>query len=302
MGLIYNGQGEYELAIQEFQEALEMKPGNSNAYRGLAAAYEQMGDLAKAEEYYKYSIDINPDYWAGYNDLGNFYYNHGKYTLAAEQFKEVTVLLPENTRGYNNQASMYFYLGEWEKAKRGYLNAIAIQPNTTAYSNLGTIFFHEQNYRRAAENFKAAVEMNPNNYQLWGNLGACYHFMKGKSEEKRTAFEKAVSLASQELVVNPKDYYILAHLADYHQSLGNRHQSLVMLSKIPLEMINDTQILNIAAEVYEQLGERDTALKYVAKALKLGFPLETLEQTPDMANLLKDPRFVELCQSIQSDN
>jgi hypothetical protein len=46
--------------------------------------------------------------------------------------------------------------------------------------------------------------------------------------------------------------------------------------------------------VYEQLGDRTTALAWLEKALAAGYQRERVERSPSLAELRKDPRYVSL--------
>ena len=73
-GLLHLEAGQYQDALHEFQNALEMDSHNAEAYRGRAKAYTAQGLLEEAEITYKKAISIKSDYWGGYNDLGVYYY------------------------------------------------------------------------------------------------------------------------------------------------------------------------------------------------------------------------------------
>jgi hypothetical protein len=45
------------------------------------------------------------------------------------------------------------------------------------------------------------------------------------------------------------------------------------------------------ADAYEVLGDRQSALRNVEKALQKGYPLEDLKSDPDQQALLQDPKF-----------
>jgi len=301
LGLVYSGQGEYENAIMQFQEAIKIEPGNEDAYRELASAYSALGDTLNAVENYKKSIALQPDYWAGYNALGRYYFNHGQYDQAAEQYQKVKELIPENVRGYNNLAAAYIYLEQFDLAKSISEQSLQIEPSFGAYSNFGYIYFTEKNYSKSADYFEKALSLNPDDYRMWANLGACYYHMGGESASEKVAFEKALELASIQLSVNPRDNNLIADIADYHQSLGNFSQARLMLNRIPLDEITDTRILGKAAEIYEQLGDREDAIHYMSKALEIGYSLEAVRQNPDLASLIKDPRFIASLGSLDEE-
>ncbi len=70
MGTLYNGTGDYDKAIEQFQRAFELDHDSDYALRQLADTYEKVGNLASAEATYKQAIALRPDYWAVYNWLG----------------------------------------------------------------------------------------------------------------------------------------------------------------------------------------------------------------------------------------
>jgi hypothetical protein len=49
-----------------------------------------------------------------------------------------------------------------------------------------------------------------------------------------------------------------------------------------------------ASAIYEQLGDRNLALHWLAKAIKGGFSRDLIEKEPTLARLRLDPRFPDL--------
>ncbi len=48
---------------------------------------------------------------------------------------------------------------------------------------------------------------------------------------------------------------------------------------------------------YELLGDRGAAVRYITKAVRHGFPLARIQETPELADLIADPRFVRMVSS-----
>jgi len=69
LGRIHNDSGSYDLAVTEFQRALDLDSRNADALQGLAYGYENASRLKEAEEAYKKAAALRPDYWDGYNTL-----------------------------------------------------------------------------------------------------------------------------------------------------------------------------------------------------------------------------------------
>jgi eukaryotic-like serine/threonine-protein kinase len=58
---IHDAQGKHDLALQEFQHALQLNPRDADALSGLARGYEFAGRLKDAEENYKKAAALRPD-------------------------------------------------------------------------------------------------------------------------------------------------------------------------------------------------------------------------------------------------
>jgi hypothetical protein len=46
-----------------------------------------------------------------------------------------------------------------------------------------------------------------------------------------------------------------------------------------------------AAVVYEQVGDRERALQWIARAIQGGYSRDLIERSPSLAQLRTDPRF-----------
>jgi len=76
---IHDALGKHDLALQEFQHALQLDPKSAAALGGLARSYENSGRIAEAEKTFQDAAAMRPDNWYGYNELGAFYGRQGKY-------------------------------------------------------------------------------------------------------------------------------------------------------------------------------------------------------------------------------
>jgi serine/threonine protein kinase/tetratricopeptide (TPR) repeat protein len=294
LGTIYQGTGKYELAAQEFQRAVDLEPTSDNAVRGLASAYASLGKPAEAEETYRRSINLRPHYWSGYNTLGVFYFGQARYGEAAQMFRQVIALAPDNYRGYSNLGAVYVLEGRYSEAIPLFQQAGAIQPSADAYSNLATTYFHLRQFSEAARIFAQAVQLNDRDYVMWGNLADAEIRTQDKKVDAAAAFKTAISLAEQELQVNPKNTRVLGNLADYYSMLRNNGQSLKYVQRALSLDPDDPAVRYNAAQVYEQLGDHDAAVQWLVKALNAGYPSTMVRDSPAMDSLRSDPRVKSL--------
>lgn len=87
LGVVYEGKGEFDNAIEEFKKASKKLPA---AYLYLGNTYMQKGDLDEAEKNYKKAIRKQPDLADAYNNLAWLYYTKAKdLRLKTEDIKEI---------------------------------------------------------------------------------------------------------------------------------------------------------------------------------------------------------------------
>ena len=302
LGLIKTGTGKNQEAIEHFQRALELDPVNSEAYRGMARAYEALGDkenLDKAEATYLKAIQLKPGYWAGYSNLGRFYYRLGNNESAAQQFKEAIGLTPDNFRAYASLGAIYYHMERFEEAQAMYERSLKIEPNLFAYQNLGVLYWHQSKYGAAAETYEKALSLNPQNYQMHGYLAASYYWSGGQLDKALLNYQKAAEMAEEHRKLNPKNAAVLSDLAGYYGVLGNREKALPLIEQMLTLAPNDTHILFHAALTYEELGERAKALQWLQTALEKGHSRQEVENNPWFTKLRGDTRYVRLLSDLK---
>jgi serine/threonine-protein kinase len=296
LGMVYTGTGKYDDAIKEYSRAVEIEPTNDDAIRGLASAYASLGRTDEAEKSLRVAIALRPQYWKSYNSLGALYVTEGRYAEAAKMFSQVVSLSPDSFRGYSNLGATYIRLGQYSEAVTVLQNSIKIRPTEDAYSNLGTAFFALRQFENAAQNYAAAAKLNDQVDVVWGNLGDAYYY-SGKRAEAIVAYQKAVSLASDRLRVNPRDASVLSDLAGYNTMLGHRHEAFDCLNKaLQLTEQKDPEVLFEAGMIYNQFGDTSAALEWLRKARAAGFSTTTIADAPALDNLHSNAQFQAILQ------
>ena len=290
LGMTQTGTGQYEDAIRSVNRALELDPINPEAFRELAKAYEGLNNLKEAESTYIKAVAERPSFWGAHNDLGRFYFRFGRYAEAEKEFLRVIALTPDNSRGYSNLGAVYYTRKRYEDAAKMFEKSTAIKPTNFGYSNLGTIYFTLGRYSLAAETFERAIKMNDRDSQSWHNLAAAYQW-SNEPEKARAAFQRAAELGEERRQVNTRDPALLMDLADCYSMLGQPQRARDLLQEALALVPEDVDNMFQAAVVYEQLGDRESALKWLAAAIKRGYSRDLIQRSPSLANLRSDPRF-----------
>lgn len=296
-GLLLIERGEYEQALEMLDRALEIDPVNFEAYRGKARAYLAQQRTEEAEATYKKAIEMKPDYWAGYAELGVFYSETARFEEAAEQFRIVTELTPKNAGAFRNLGGIYYYLGRQDEAMEAFENSLTIEPNYGAYSNLATMYFFEEDFTKAAETYKEALALNDTDYNVWSYLASAYEESDPPMEDEyRQALLKAREMAEKQLEVNPRNTGILVDLVNFNVNLEDEEAARGLLNQVVAMEPSDAYLQQRIGIMYEYLDDRNSALKWIEKAVNNGYPAEEITKDPDeqLTSLWKDERFQEI--------
>ncbi len=299
LGLVADGTGQYSEAATEYQRALDLEPGNEDAYVGLALAYEHQGAINEAEQTYQRAIESHPNSPYSYNSLGTFYLRRDQYDKAVQMFQKVIALAPEGYGAYVNLGATYVNMGRYADAVEPLKKSISIRPSYAAYVNLGAAYFGLNNYAEVVSADEEAIKLNPRQFITWGNLGEARYYT-GARNEAMAAYRKAVELANEELKVNPHDPDVLSNLANYYSMLGDRDHALLYLQQALQYGHNDKEILVDAASVYNHLGETGVAVEWLGKAVQAGYPVSRITGNPEFRNLNDNPGYRQLTEKAQS--
>jgi tetratricopeptide (TPR) repeat protein len=122
-GDMYANQGQYDLAIAEYNRAVELNPGYAEAFnnRGGMYANKRQYDLAFAD--FNRALELNPSYAEAFNNRGFAYASQGQYEQAIADVNRALELNPSYGMAYNNRGAYLLMLGDTSKvcsdAKRG---------------------------------------------------------------------------------------------------------------------------------------------------------------------------------------
>lgn len=90
-------------------------------------------------------------------------------------------------------------------------------------------------------------------------------------------------------------------MADYYGMMGNSPKALSLLKQVLALEPSDLGVMFRIGEIYEQLGERETALKWIETALKKGYSVTETERNPFLRELRADERFQLLLKNIKKE-
>jgi tetratricopeptide (TPR) repeat protein/TolB-like protein len=296
-GALTNHDGRYEQAIADYLRAIEIEPGNSDAYRRLGITYENNNQRDKALGAYLKAVEVARTYFKPYQDLGAFYYHAGNYHEAARQFETEVWLAPGESGAHFALGTAYVELGYYDQAEDEFRTALTQGETPSLLDNLGVVLMDEGRDSEAITYFRRSLNLSPGASSLsWINLATALR-RTGRGAESAEANRKGLELAEKEMSRDPRNSRVRSRLAYLCARRNERGRAESEIAQALQLSPNDADTVWFAAVTWEALGRRDETLKLLTTAPP--GVLRDLSHWPDVADLAKDPRFINLLASGQ---
>jgi lipoprotein NlpI len=154
--------GNYERAIADYDEAIQLNPEFAAAYRNRGESYLRLGHFDRAVVDQTRAIYLDPSDATAFYGRGNAYYLSGETDLAIADYDAAIVLDPGYAFAYNNRGSAYGGKGDLEKAIANYNDAVRLQPkDPLAYNNRAFTLLIAGEYARAISDYDVAIGLVP---------------------------------------------------------------------------------------------------------------------------------------------
>jgi tetratricopeptide (TPR) repeat protein len=292
-GLLKANAGWYEQATAEYLRAIELEPSNGDAYRRLGEAYRKNNQPGEALASFRKAIEVDPQQYRNFQNLGSFYYQRANYEEAVKYFRSAVALAPNEPSVHFSIGAAELDLGHLEAAENELRTSIRLREDPRALHTLGHVLMYQQRDRQAIPFIERALSLGPERYLWWINLGTAYR-RAGRTSDSRSAYGRGLDLAEAEMNKNPRNGLVRAGLAYLCTQLGDHRRAESEITQA-LQQSPDADTLWMAAITYEALGRRNDTLSVLA-ASPSGVRAD-VSRWPDVADLHKDSRFLELLAS-----
>ena len=292
-GLLKADSSFYELAGADYQRAIELQPNNGDAYRYLSGVYNSNGQPSEARAAIQKAVQIQPDYFKNHQMLGSLYLLRGNYHDAVPEFQKMVDLAPNLAESHYALGAALGYLGRWTEAENELRAAIRLQDSAEAEHTLGAILLDSGKTREATACFLRALDLGLKIPLLWMNLGLSYG-REGLENDAEAAFRSGLAAAEKDLTIDPRDGSERAQLAYFAARLGDLRRAEFEIAQAIQVSKNDSDACILAVLTYEALGRREQSLGLLTSSPAV---LGQLKRYPELADLRRDPRFLQLLSS-----
>ena len=177
-GSVHEGKGELELAILNYDKAIDFYPRSAEAHynRGNVHKMKRAHDRAILD--YTKAIEIDLGFAMAYTNRGSAYWDKGEYDQAIADYTKAIEIDPRCAEAYFNRGNVYKAKGEFDRAILDHTKAIEIDSMyTEAYINRGAVYHEKGDYNRAIGDYNKAIEIRPRFAMPYYNRGLAYGAM-----------------------------------------------------------------------------------------------------------------------------
>ena len=250
-GYIFSRAGQTQEAIEQYRQALHLKPDYAEAHNNLGVALEKSGKIQEALGHYEQAVRIGPSDAEAQNNLGAALEKVGRIQEAIGHYQEAVRLKPDYTEAHYNLGVALQNAGWVQEAIGHYEQALRLNPDyAEAHNNLGVALMAQGKLPEATGHFEQALHLKPDYAEGHNNLGIAL--------ARGDKLQDAVGQYEEALRLKP-DY------AEAHYDLG---LALVRLGKSQEAISHWEQTVRIKPD-------------YIEAHYNLGVALEKSGRTPE---------------------
>ena len=228
----------------------------------IATMYEQAKDYHKAIDYY--TIANSKDAAEKiYHKISNCQYKLGNYDEALKNINQALNMDSTDVEYFAQKADIYYESGNTKAAIAEWDKVLTMLPEAgSGYYRRGWFKELSGDLEGGLEDLSMAIVLEPKESYYYGTRGDIYMRL-GKRDLAESDFKKVI-----ELEETPEKYEFI-HYA--YQGLGQYEKAKEAMEIIIAKDTMDKGSYYDAACLYSRMQDKDNALRYLEKALKLGY-------------------------------
>ncbi len=291
-----------DAAIHNFKKAVEYDSHFALAYSGLGACYAnrvfkgmgEANDYTLAEAAFSKAFFYDPNVVEARVLMVMIYMARGEKKKARAEIELLQKQFPNEAPLYFVKGVIHRLSGEYDESLKAFEKLSRLDPAARAVSayNRARIFIYKREYDRAIAELEKGEKAEPDHPMLKIFRSGTYYY--------RGDVDDAIKLISEVLADNPRMDGIRPLYAMYLAGAGRRDEALAQLTDDALSVSKaDHDMAYWVASSYALLGDKDLALKWFNKAIKLGNENKPhFELDKSLDSIRDDPRFAEAMAKI----
>jgi tetratricopeptide (TPR) repeat protein len=268
LGVAFADKGEYDKALAQYLEALEINPRQGHPHNNLGNILKRRGDLAGAIAQYRAAAEIEPELVDIRLNLGDALAAAGQLNEAIEQYNKALQINPANEAAHFNLGFVLFQKGDAEGAIAQYREVLRIKPdNAAACFSLALALAKTGRVEEALLSYRQAIKINPQYTDAYWNLGLAL-IRKGETRQAIDCFQQDLAAKPDQPIVQNFLAWLLATAPE--ASLRDGALALELAQRaMKLTGGGNAMILRTIAAAYAERGLFADAASTARHALEL---------------------------------
>ena len=160
--------GEYEQAIQLFNESIKEVPNNAAALNNRGVAKMETDHPYEAILDYNQAIQIQSDYLDALFNRAYAYEEIGQYDKSLRDVDQIQLLVQDSAFVYFYQGLVLTKMRTYDRALESFVIADRLNPlNPETLVNMATLFYFKNQYDTAIAILNDAMELSPNDANVF---------------------------------------------------------------------------------------------------------------------------------------
>ena len=201
----------FQIALGDFESAIESTPNNPNLHIGMALAQMDLGNYSKALESYTKAIELGASDWMAYFGKGDALYQLGQMDNAIIFFDKAIDVEPNSSYTHYIKGKAQYNLGKAEMALACFDRAIESKPDSivlhlekwSILKKLGMSIWADTCLERAKECVHIVLTDNPVDVHIHYIIGLRL-FNFEQYSEAQACFEKTLELYPNHILAREK--------------------------------------------------------------------------------------------------
>lgn len=240
-GIIYNEEGKYGLAVDNYKTALSMEPESFEINFNLGVAYINKKEYVCAIECFKVVLGQSPDEVAALSNIALAYAKNNDYNPAIEYYKKLLVIKPDDI---------------------------------PTFKDLGDVYTKNKQYDNAIECYKTFLKAHPTSFVVKESLNTALNLKKNLGEIQKDSkptvdkhIDSDTEQATSGYTESAEEFYQLAvnfvKVQDLDAAIENLRKCLKINSNYP----NAYDLLNKLFKIKEKFSNAEPAKRNIEPTL-----------------------------------
>ena len=217
-GEIYSMNGNYPMAVLEYQDALKFDSTSSTIYSSLGNAYIQIGKINNAKKLLSKAVEIDSANFHARKQLTDIIYSESNFELAEKEYNKLPKVIFDNLDIDYKLADIYLRTNRIADALKTYEDIFRKDRSQIgALERAAEILFLSKNFDKASIYFDFLIQIDPNNTE----------YLKTRADLAIITHDvdKSIEIYKKLLILLPEDKKIQTNLGEILSQLSDEKHS-----------------------------------------------------------------------------